>query len=110
MPQWWYAARDQRHPRSGGSPMPDASRNRHADPEPLRRFSELVESVGIKRFSVALGLSTRQINRMRSGAQSNPVELLIRCLQCAEAEAGDRVLDFVCQEVGGHFVRQESID
>jgi hypothetical protein len=78
--------------------------------EALRRFSDLVDSVGVKRFSQALGLSTRQINRILAGAQPNPVERLLRSLQGAEPEIGDRVLDFVCQEMGGHFVRAEAFD
>ncbi len=78
--------------------------------EPLRRFAELVTSVGVKRFAQALGLSTRQVNRILSGAQPNPVERLLRALQGAEPEVGDRVLDYVCQEMGGHFVRHEAFD
>lgn len=87
----------------------------HPPPDDLtaaagRRFAMLVESVGIKRFSAEIGLSTRQVNRILSGAQPNPIERVIRCLQCAEPEIGDNVLDFVCQELGGHFVRHEAID
>lgn len=70
-------------------------------------FAALVEGVGIKRFAAALGVSTRQVNRILSGSQPNPIERLIRCLQAAEPEVGDRALDFICQEMGGHFVRQE---
>ncbi len=76
----------------------------------LGRFGDLIDSVGVKRFALSLGLSTRQINRILAGAQPNPVERLIRCLQSAETAAGDRVLDFVCQELGGHFVRHEALD
>ena len=75
-----------------------------------QRFIALVESVGIKRFASALGVSTRQVNRILSGAQPNPLERLIRCLQAADAELGDRVLDYICQELGGHFVRQEGLN
>jgi len=71
-----------------------------------RRFRAMVESVGVKRFAADLGLSTRQINRMLSGAQPNPVERLIRSLQCCEPDVGDDVLGFVCQEAGGHFVKE----
>ncbi len=78
--------------------------------EHLARFSELVESVGVKRFAQSMGLSTRQINRMLGGAQPNPVDRMIRALQASEADVGDRVLDFVCQEMGGHFVRHEGLD
>jgi len=80
------------------------------DADPLLQFAALVESVGVKRFALAMGLSTRQINRILSGAQPNPVERLIKALQSAEPAVGDHVLDFVCQEMGGHFVRQEAID
>ena len=74
------------------------------------RFAELVECVGIKRFAVALGVSTRQVNRILVGAQPNPVERLIRCLQAVDVDTGDRVLDYICQEMGGHFVRQEGLN
>lgn len=88
--------------------------NRHADnpfsAESQRQFADLVNSTGTKRFAMSLGVSTRQVNRMLSGAQPNPVERLIRCLQSAEPEAGDRVLDFICQEMGGHFVRSETLN
>ncbi len=70
----------------------------------------MVESAGVKRFATSLGVSTRQINRMRSGAQPNPIERFIRCMQAADPEVGDKILDFVCQEMGGHFVRMESLD
>ncbi len=71
----------------------------------LQRLEELVESVGVHRFAGCMGLSTRQINRILCGAQPNPVERIIRCLQSATPEAGDKALDFICQEMGGHFVR-----
>jgi hypothetical protein len=78
--------------------------------ECLEHFAELVECVGIKRFAGALGVSTRQVNRILAGSQPNPVERLIRCLQAVEPETGDRVLDYICQELGGHFVRQEAMN
>ena len=78
--------------------------------ESLRRFSTLVESVGVKKFSHELDLSTRQVNRILAGVQPNPIERLIRSLQSAGPEAGDGVLDFICQEMGGHFVRHETLD
>jgi hypothetical protein len=76
----------------------------------LRCFADLVDSVGVKRFAMCLHLSTRQVNRILAGVQPNPVERMIRCLQGAEPEVGDRVVDYVCQEMGGHFVRQEGLD
>lgn len=69
------------------------------------QFRDLVESVGVKRFSQALGISSRQVNRILSGAQPNPVGRLVRAMQAADVESGDRVLDFICSEMGGHFVR-----
>ena len=42
--------------------------------------------------------------------QPNPVDRIIRSLQAADAVCGDRVLDYVCQEMGGHFVRHEALD
>lgn len=84
---------------------PDLSRD-----ECIGHFATLVECVGTKRFATALGVSTRQVNRILSGSQPNPVERLIRCLQAVEPETGDRVLDYICQELGGHFVRQEAMN
>ncbi len=78
--------------------------------EALKQFAALVESVGVKRFAQALQISTRQVNRILSGVQPNPIERLARSLQSVEPALGDRVLDYVCQEMGGHFVRHEAID
>jgi hypothetical protein len=78
--------------------------------ECLRQFAILVDSVGVKRFSDSIGVGTRQVNRILTGAQPNPVERLIRSLQGADADVGDHVLDYICQEMGGHFVRQEALD
>jgi hypothetical protein len=92
-----------------------ASRGRQSDSGVLaeecqRQFASLIDRAGIKRFAASMNLSTRQVNRMLSNAQPNPVERIIRCLQAADADAGDRVLDYICQEMGGHFVRQEGIN
>lgn len=70
------------------------------------RFRDLVESVGVKRFAASMGLSTRQVNRMLSGAQPNPVERIIRSLQASQTDVGDAVLSYICQEAGGHFVKE----
>lgn len=78
--------------------------------EALNMFTTLVENTGIKRFSNSLGISPRQVNRILSGAQPNPIERLIRSVQSSTPEAGDQVLDFICQEMGGHFVRHEGFD
>lgn len=76
----------------------------------LERFRQLVESTGVKRFAASINLSTRQVNRILSGVQPNPIERVIRSLQSAEPEVGDHVLDYICQEMGGHFVRHELFD
>lgn len=78
--------------------------------EALHKFASLVDGAGVKRFAAALGLSTRQINRILTGAQPNPIERLILALQAAEPEAGDRVLDYICQEMGGNFVRHQTME
>jgi len=77
--------------------------------EAAKRFRSMVESVGVKGFSEDMTLSSRQINRMLSGAQPNPVERLIRCLQCCDPEIGDAALSFICQEAGGHFVKDVGV-
>jgi uncharacterized membrane protein YebE (DUF533 family) len=69
-----------------------------------QRFDDLVESVGKKRFAAALGVVPHQISRMQRGAQPNPIARLIGCLQAATPEAGERTLDFIAAEMGGHFV------
>ena len=78
--------------------------------EALRRFTMLVEDIGVKRFAPAIGVSTRQVNRILAGTQPNPVERLIRSLQAVNPGMGDIVLDYICQEMGGHFVRCEAFD
>jgi hypothetical protein len=75
-----------------------------------RQFQALVESTGIKNFSTHLSVSTRQVNRMLAGTQPNPIERVIRCIQSVPPEIGDKIIDYICQELGGHFVREESIN
>ncbi len=106
----WYPGRFPACCQAASKRTMEAPANDPLTEEALRRFTELVTSVGVKRFSTSMDLSTRQINRILAGAQPNPVERLVRSLQAAETEIGDRVLDFVCQEMGGHFVRHEAID
>jgi DNA-binding transcriptional regulator YdaS (Cro superfamily) len=74
------------------------------------QFGAISESVGAKRLAQALGISPRQVNRILSGAQPNPIERFILCLQAVEPAVGDQALDFVCREMGGHFVRHVSAD
>lgn len=73
-------------------------------------FRRMVESVGITKFADGMGLSTRQVNRLLSGSQPNPIGRLIQCLLSCDPETGDRVIDFICQEMGGYFVREEDVD
>ena len=73
----------------------------------LACFQSMVDSVGVKRFYDSMGLSTRQVNRILAGAQPNPVARLVLCLQSCETELGNEVLDHICQEMGGYFVRQD---
>ncbi|MCH2146022.1 MAG: hypothetical protein MK082_12900 [Phycisphaerales bacterium] len=72
------------------------------------QFAALAESIGVKRLAQALDISTRQVNRILSGAQPNPIERLVLSLQAVDPQVGDRALDFVCREMGGHFVRHVS--
>lgn len=74
--------------------------------ESLRQLNAMVENIGVKRFAMSLGISARQVNRILSGAQPNPIHRMVLCLNAVEPEIGDAALDFVCQELGGHFVRQ----
>lgn len=80
------------------------------DSQARQHLAALVDSVGLKRFADSMNLSTRHVNRMLSGGSPNPIERLVRLIQCADPEAGDRTIDFICQEVGGHFVRHEALD
>lgn len=73
----------------------------------LALFRRMVESVGVKRFAGSLDLSTRQVNRILSGVQPNPIGRLLKSLCACSPEVGDKVLDHLCQEMGGYFVRDE---
>ncbi|GAB4551135.1 MAG: hypothetical protein Tsb0013_13120 [Phycisphaerales bacterium] len=73
----------------------------------LALFRRMVESVGVKRFASSLDLSTRQVNRILAGVQPNPIDRLLRSLCACSPEVGDQVLDHVCQEMGGYFIREE---
>lgn len=81
--------------------------DRNESEEALALFHQMVQSVGVKRFASSLDLSTRQVNRILSGVQPNPVDRMLRSLQSCEPEVGDTVLDHICQEMGGYFIRDE---
>jgi hypothetical protein len=68
----------------------------------------MVDSVGVKAFAESVGLSTRQINRILASAQPNPLVRTVRFLQSCDAQAGDQAIAFLCKEIGGHFIREES--
>ena len=76
----------------------------------LEQLAAMVEDIGVKNFAQSLELSTRQVNRILAGVQPNPVERLILCLQAVDPEVGDQSLDFICREMGGHFVRHLNHD
>ena len=73
----------------------------------LALFRRMVDSVGVKRFASSLDLSTMQVNRILSGVQPNPIDRLLKSLCACSPEVGDQVLDHVCQEMGGYFIREE---
>ena len=71
-------------------------------------FEALVESVGVKAFAANMDLSTRQIHRMLSGAQPEPLGRAVDALRAAEPDEAQAALDHVCSRMGGYFIR--SID
>ena len=73
----------------------------------LELYRRMVDSVGVKRFASSLDLSTRQVNRILQGVQPNPVWRLVKSLEACDPEVGDAVLDHICQEMGGYFIRDE---
>jgi len=74
-------------------------------------FEAMVESVGVKRFALNIGLSTRQIYRMLNGVQPNPVGRLCKALVACEGLTAQAALDAICQRHGGYFLpRVESLD
>jgi hypothetical protein len=70
----------------------------------LKAFESLVRETGLARFCDSIRLVRRQVNRMLSGAQPNPVNRMIATVQAAEHNAAQRVMGYVCQQVGGAFV------
>jgi hypothetical protein len=93
---------------SHGPSRPIEHAEDYIDQHAHQHFEAMVESVGVKKFADGIGLSTRQINRILAGAQPNPVNRLVKCIQSSTPESGDAALDFLCKEAGGHFIRDES--
>ncbi len=67
-------------------------------------FEALVDSIGVKAFAANIGLSARQVHRMLSGTQPNPVTRLCEALAAGDGFAATATLDYLCQRWGGHFV------
>ena len=73
-------------------------------PECDKLFEGMVESVGVKAFAHRMGLSTRQVHRMLSGAQANPLGRLCEAVGAAGAPAAQAALDYLCSRHGGYYV------
>lgn len=70
----------------------------------LAVFERMVRATGTPRYSERIGLVRRQVNRMLSCAQPNPVNRLLIAIEAADPEAGREVIEYICQELGGRFV------
>ena len=68
-------------------------------------FETMVQSVGVKVFAANMGLSPRQVYRMLDGAQPNPVTRLCQAMQACEDAPAEVMLDYLCQQRGGYYVR-----
>jgi hypothetical protein len=69
-----------------------------------RLFEAMVESVGVKAFAHRMGLSTRQVHRMLSGSQPNPLRRLCEAIKASDGPAARDALDFVAGRCGGYFI------
>jgi hypothetical protein len=68
-------------------------------------FEAMVGSVGVKAFAANMGLSTRQIHRMLSGTQPNPVRRFCEAISACDGPIAEEALDCLCRSCGGYFVR-----
>jgi hypothetical protein len=69
-------------------------------------FEAMVESVGIKAYAGAIGLSTRQIHRMLNGSQPNPIQRFVEALRACEGMTAQGAVDYACRQAGGYFVQR----
>ena len=68
-------------------------------------FEAMVESVGIKAFASALGVTARQVHRMLSGAQANPLARFCDAMGACAPKAGEAVLSDLCRRRGVYWIR-----
>lgn len=70
----------------------------------LRMFESVVRETGLVQFCEAIRLVRRQVNRMLSGAQPNPINRMIATIHAAESKAANRAMQYLCEEIGGTFI------
>ncbi|MGP1347736.1 MAG: hypothetical protein ACTS3F_13850 [Phycisphaerales bacterium] len=70
----------------------------------LEQFEALVQSVGVHGYAARVGLHRRQINRMRSGAQPNPINRLLLALEAATPDARKSAAEYLCAQLNARFV------
>lgn len=70
----------------------------------LRMFESVVRETGLVQFCEAIRLVRRQVNRMLSGAQPNPINRMIATIHAAESKAARRAMQYLCDEIGGSFI------
>lgn len=69
----------------------------------LAAFETLVRKTGTAEFCKRIGLVRRQVNRMISGAQPNPVNRLLVTIEAGEPEVARQTIEYLCRELGGRF-------
>lgn len=70
-----------------------------------RLFGEMVESVGVKAFAAKLGMSSRQVHRMLSGSQPNPLRRFCEVLQACPQAKAEAAMSCLCRQMGMYWVR-----
>ncbi|MFB3891756.1 MAG: hypothetical protein ACE15C_07005 [Phycisphaerae bacterium] len=68
-------------------------------------FEAMVESVGVKAFAAAIGVTARQVHRMLSGAQANPLARFCDAMGACTRQAAEAVLSDLCRRQGVYWIR-----
>lgn len=68
-------------------------------------FEAIVQATGVKAFAAKLGLSTRQVHRMLSGAQPNPLSRFCDVLHACDQQSAEAVLSAVCRAMDVYWIR-----
>ena len=76
----------------------------------IARLSDHIDVLGTIGFAQKAGMTTRQLNRIRSGDQPNPFHRAAEWSRLGSADTANQLVSMVCEANDGFFIQEGGSD